>query len=146
LQELGVPAVTIPSLRIFAGLAALIVWGSPAGAQDAKPALYTAAQAQAGGIVFVQNCATCHGSALEGGMGPALKGVAFGERAVAQSLTAQSLLDVAAYTMPQSNPGSLKPEDYNAVVAYVLQQNGYPAGATALAPNAPGMKETRITP
>src|SRR5688572_20136154 len=136
----------IPSLRIFAGLAALIVWGSLAGAQDAKPALYTAAQAQAGAMVFARNCATCHGSALEGGIGPGLKGVAFGERAVAQSLTAQSLLDVVAYTMPQSNPGSLKPEDYNAVVAYVLQQNGYPAGATALAPNAPGIKETRITP
>jgi mono/diheme cytochrome c family protein len=136
----------MPSLRILAGLAAIIVLNSAAGAQDAKPTLYTAEQAQAGAMVFAQNCATCHGNALEGGMGPALKGTAFGERAVAQSLTAQSLLDVTAYTMPQSNPGSLKPEDYNAVVAYVLQQNGYRAGATALAPNGPGMKETRITP
>ena len=143
---MGTPAVTIPSLRICAGLAAIIVLISQACAQDAKPALYTAGQAQAGAMVFAQSCATCHGSALEGGMGPALKGAAFGERAIAQSLTAQSLLDVAAYTMPQSNPGSLKPEDYNAVVAYILQQNGYPAGAIALAPNGPGMKETRITP
>lgn len=143
---MGVPAMTIPSLRICAGLAVIMVMTSQACAQDAKPALYTAAQARAGAMVFVQNCAICHGSTMEGGMGPALKGAAFGERAIAQSLTAQSLLDVAAYTMPQSNPGSLQPEDYNAVVAYILQQNGYPAGAVALAPNAPGMKETRITP
>lgn len=138
--------MTIPSLRIYAGLAAIIVMTSQARAQDARPALYTAAQARTGAMVFAQSCAACHGSALEGGMGPALKGAAFGERAIAQSLTAQSLLDVAAYTMPQSNPGGLPPEDYNAVVAYILQQNGYPAGGIALAPHGPGMKETRITP
>lgn len=133
-------------LKIAVAFATFAVPVPAAHAQDAKPTLYTAEQAQAGAMVFAQNCATCHGGTLEGGMGPALKGAAFGERAAAQSLTAQALLDVAAYTMPQSNPGSLKLEDYNAVVAYILQQNDYPAGATALASNGPGMKETRITP
>ena len=48
------------------------------------------------------------------------------------ALTA-GLLDVIANTMPQSDPGSLKPAEYAAVTAYIMQQNGYPAGTAALA-------------
>jgi mono/diheme cytochrome c family protein len=117
-----------------------------AGAQTAKPALYTAEQATAGATVYSQSCAACHGTQLEGVAAPALKGSIFGDMATAQGLTAQSLLDVIANTMPQSEPGSLKPEDYNAVTAYILQQNGYPAGTTPLANGAAGMKDAKITP
>ncbi len=117
-----------------------------AGAQDAKPALYTADQATAGAAVYSQSCAACHGPQLEGVAAPALKGSVFGEMATAQSLTVDSLLDVIVNTMPQSDPGSLKPEDYAAVTAYILQQNGYPAGTTALAKGAAGLKDAKITP
>ena len=117
-----------------------------AGAQAAKPALYTADQATAGAAVYSQSCAACHGPQLEGVAAPALKGSVFGEMATAQSLTADSLLDVIVNTMPQSDPGSLKPEDYAAVTAYVLQQNGYPAGTTPLAKGAAGLKDAKITP
>ena len=116
-----------------------------AGAQPAKPALYTADQATAGAGVYAQACAACHGSQLEGVAAPALKGSAFGEMATAQSLTADAMLDVIANTMPQSDPGSLKPEDNNAVTAYILQQNGYPAGSTALAKGAAGL-DAKVTP
>ena len=77
---------------------------------------------------------------------PPLKGPAFGEMATAQGLTAAALLDVIVNTMPQSDPGALKPEEYNAVTAYILQQNGYPAGGAALAPGAAGLKDAKITP
>ena len=117
-----------------------------AGAQPAKPALYTADQASAGAAVYAQSCAACHGQQLEGVAAPALKGSAFGEMATAQGLTAQTLLDVIANTMPQSDPGSLKPEEFAAVTAYILQQNGYPAGSAALTTGAAGLKDTKITP
>ena len=117
-----------------------------AGAQSAKPALYTAEQATRGDAVYSQSCAACHGQQLEGTAAPALKGSVFGEMAAAQSLTAQTLLDVIANTMPQSDPGSLKPEDNAAVSAYILQQNGYPAGTAALANGAAGMSDAKITP
>lgn len=128
--------------------AALLLAALPqlAGAQDSKPALYTADQASAGAAIYSQSCGTCHGVQLEGVAAPALKGPAFGEMATAQSLTAAALLDVVTNTMPQSDPGSLKPEDYNAVTAYILQQNGYPAGGTALAAGAAGLKDAKITP
>ena len=115
-------------------------------AQSAKPALYTEAQANAGAAIYTQSCAACHGSQLEGVAAPALKGPPFGDMANAQSLMVDTLLDVISNTMPQSDPGSLKPEDNAAVTAYILQQNGYPAGATPLAKNAAGLKETKITP
>ena len=117
-----------------------------AGAQSAKPALYTAEQATKGAAGYSQSCAACHGQQLEGTAAPALKGSVFGEMAAAQSLTAQTLLDVIANTMPQSDPGSLKPEDNAAVSAYILQQNGYPAGTAALANGAAGMSDAKITP
>ncbi len=115
-------------------------------AQATKPALYTADQATAGASVYAQGCAACHGAQMEGVAAPALKGSAFGDMATAQSLTADALLDVIANTMPQSDPGSLKPEEYAAVTAYILQQNGYPAGSTALAKGAAGLKDVKVTP
>jgi mono/diheme cytochrome c family protein len=117
-----------------------------ASAQGAKPALYTADQASAGAAVYAQACGACHGAQLEGVAAPALKGSVFGEMATAQGLTVDSLLDVIANTMPQSDPGSLKPEDYAAVTAYILQQNGYPAGTTALAKGTAGLKDAKVTP
>jgi mono/diheme cytochrome c family protein len=117
-----------------------------AGAQDAKPALFTADQGTAGAAVYSQACAACHGPQLEGVAAPALKGSVFGEMATAQSLTVDSLLDVITNTMPQSDPGSLKPEEYAAVTAYILQQNGYPAGSTPLAKGGAGLKDAKVTP
>lgn len=115
-------------------------------AQGAKPALYTDTQASAGAAVYAQSCAACHGSQLEGVAAPALKGPAFGDMASAQSLTAGALLDVISNTMPQSDPGSLKPEEFAAVTAYILQQNGYPAGTVALTKDEAGLKDAKITP
>ena len=134
------------SLLLLSAVALIAVAPHLAGAQAAKPALYTADQATAGAAVYSQSCAACHGPQLEGVAAPALKGAVFGEMATAQSLTVDSLLDVIVNTMPQSDPGSLKPEDYAAVTAYVLQQNGYPAGTTPLAKGAAGLKDAKITP
>ena len=117
---------------ITAGASVLAILPMKAGAANVKPALYTAPQAEHGASVYQQSCAACHGNLLEGVAAPALKGSAFNEMATAQSLTVDGLLTVVANTMPQSDPGSLKPEQINAVVAYILQQNSYPAGPTAL--------------
>ncbi|HET7085733.1 MAG TPA: c-type cytochrome [Rhizomicrobium sp.] len=134
------------SLLLFSALALLAAAPHLAGAQAAKPALYTADQATQGAAVYAQACAACHGAQMEGVAAPALKGSAFGEMAAAQSLTVDTLLDVIANTMPQSDPGSLKPEEYGAVTAYILQQNGYPAGSAALTKDAAGVKGAKVTP
>jgi len=133
------------SLLLFSA-AALIALPNLAGAQDAKPALFTADQGTAGAAIYSQSCAACHGQQLEGVAAPALKGSTFGEMATAQSLTVDALLDVITNTMPQSDPGSLKPEENAAVTAYILQQNGYPAGSTPLAKGGAGLKDAKVTP
>lgn len=135
------------SFKVIAGaVAVLAILPHQAIAADAKPALYTAAQAQAGASVYQQSCAACHGTSLEGVAAPALKGQGFGEMASAQSLTVDTLMAVIANTMPQSDPGSLTPIQVNAVVAYILQQNGYPAGANALAPDTAAQAHVRLAP
>ena len=64
------------SVGLIAGCVLLAVAGAAllSRAEADSPALYTAAQASAGGTIFAQQCATCHGAQLEGVAGPALKG------------------------------------------------------------------------
>ena len=133
-----------PSRKLI--VAIVLLAPQAAVAQATKPALYTDAQAQAGAAIYSQSCAACHGPQLEGVAAPALKGSAFGDMATAQGMTADQLLDVITNTMPQSDPGSLKTDEYNAVTAYVLQQNGYPAGTVALTKDAAGLKGAKVTP
>lgn len=131
--------------QMVAGMvAALAVLPNSAGAFVVKPALYTAAQAHEGANIYQQSCAACHGTSLEGGAAPALKGAGFAEMASAQSLTVDTLMAVIANTMPQSDPGSLAPVQVNAVVAYILQQNGYPAGASVLTPETAAQAHVRL--
>lgn len=127
---------------VAAAAGSLALLSNFASAEDATtPAVYTADQAAAGAAVYAQSCAVCHGPALEGVAAPALTGDAFHEMAEAQQLTAATLLSVTAQTMPQSNPGTLTPEQYNQVTAYILQQNGYPAGPAPLTQDAPLLKD-----
>jgi mono/diheme cytochrome c family protein len=116
------------------GLAILGIFGASAAWAATPPAIYTAAQATAGAAVFSQNCAMCHGANLGGGAGPALIGQAFA--AASSGYTVGAIFGEIAEQMPAGNPGSLTHDQYTAVLAYILQQNGYPAGGTALDYNA----------
>ena len=108
-------------------------------APEGAPA-YTAAQAADGQKVYADNCAVCHGPGLEGGAGPALAGAQFRKAWIEAGRTVADFHDVTSRSMPQTAPGSLKPEEYLAVTAYVLSKNGYPAGTEPLAPANLGRK------
>ena len=95
------------------------------------PALYTSAQANAGAAAFAQNCAVCHGATLGGGGGPALVGSAF----TPAGTTIGSVFNVLAKQMPATNPGGLSQGQYEDLMAYILQKNGYPAGSTPISYN-----------
>ena len=51
-----------------------------------------------------------------------------------------ALFDHVTTTMPEDNPGSLKPQQYADVVAYFLKLNGYPAGKAELQDQADALK------
>jgi mono/diheme cytochrome c family protein len=97
-------------------------------AQTAGP--YSAAQATDGQTVYTTQCVACHGAKLEGGAGPSLAGDQFLSRWTGK--TASDLNDFISSLMPQTNPGGLTSTQYLAVLAYILQQNKYPAGSTPL--------------
>src|SRR5207253_193031 len=92
------------------------------------PAVFTADQARQGRRVYKTACASCHGSDLEGAAAPPLAGPAFLQTWQPPARSAQDLYHVMRVTMPKLAIGSLKPDDYTAVFAFLLQRNGWPAG------------------
>jgi quinoprotein glucose dehydrogenase len=92
-------------------------------AKSVNEGVYTAAQADRGAAVFKTTCTACHDTAR-------FTGDDFLAGWTGKSLHA--LFDHVSTTMPEDNPGSLKPQQYADVVAYFLKLNGYPEGKAEL--------------
>ena len=114
-------------------IAAIIGWAS-ASAQSSSSVwdgIYTEAQAALGTQEYGQHCAMCHGSGLNGnGEAPALQGGEFLDDF--DGLTVGDLFDRLRKSMPSNAPGSLTPQGYADILAYMLKANGFPAGQTPL--------------
>lgn len=88
------------------------------------------AQLAWGGELFAERCAGCHGGD-EGGAGPALIGPgALPRERDVDSVereddfhTAADVLEFVSEEMPDTDPGSLAPQQYAAIVAYILYEN-----------------------
>jgi alcohol dehydrogenase (cytochrome c) len=90
-------------------------------------ALYTAAQADAGRVVYLSRCASCHLPDLGGSNeAPQLAGAnfvrAWGGR------TTNDLLTYILTDMPPADRGNLRKENCLNLVAFLLSANGAPAG------------------
>jgi mono/diheme cytochrome c family protein len=116
------------ALGLLLGAAAVTVHQLPAQAQAAG--VFTAAQADQGAKLYGANCAACHSANLSGGAGPALAGAPFMKKWTGK--TADDIHGYMSSLMPMTAPGSLKPAEYLAITAFILQKNGYPAGTAAL--------------
>jgi cytochrome c len=111
-----------------------------AAAQDHRASVwdgvYTNAQADRGRALYDRHCRTCHGRDLEGQLAlptegqwsarPPLRGWEF--RANWNQLTLRDLSERIRISMPQNAPGTLRRPQVADILAYVLQQNGYPSG------------------
>jgi len=93
-------------------------------------ALFTEDQATQGEEVYTANCVACHGTNLEGSVGPELAGDAFQTKWQGEAVGA--LYAYVHDNMPLGAGGSLGDDEYANVVAYILSQNGLEAGDTAL--------------
>jgi polar amino acid transport system substrate-binding protein len=98
------------------------------------PALYTEDQATKGALAYFKNCAMCHAPLLDGQSagysGPALKGPEFADPSYNFHLS--DIFNFVAKLMPAATPGSLTHEQDVEIMAFILQQNGYPAGSKEL--------------
>lgn len=118
-------------------------------AADAKlttnSGVYSEAQATAGKAVYDANCSLCHGAKLRGTPGgPSISGGAH-----VKKWTSASIGDLYTFihtNMPPGKAGSLPPEQYLAVVAYLMKNDGWPAGENDLPADEDALSKIIIEP
>ena len=91
---------------------------------------YTSQQAAAGAKAYKKSCANCHGVTLQGGMGPALVGKPFWQAYGGKKVS--TLWSSVHTQMPMMAPNSVPVRTSINIMAFLLQKNGVPAGATPL--------------
>lgn len=97
--------------------------------------VYSAAQASRGKETFAFSCLGCHTTASH--TGPAFMGPWEGKPLA-------ELFLYIRYSMPKSEPGTLSPEEYAQVTAYILQLNGMPDGPGELPADSAALSMIRI--
>ena len=90
------------------------------GARTVRDRVFSAAQAERGARVFESICANCHEIAEFTGEG------AYLEEVEGESLW--DTFDFVSSKMPDDDPGSLRPDEYAAVLAYIFSVYGLPSG------------------
>jgi mono/diheme cytochrome c family protein len=120
---------------------------APLVAQDPPPiwaGVYTAAQAERGRTVVENHCSECHHADLSGGEGPALMGSSFMVKWEMQSV--ERLFHKIRDTMPEVGSTDVTHAEKLDTVAYILQQNGFPAGAAELSDVTGALAAIRMLP
>jgi hypothetical protein len=109
--------------------------------------VFTSGQAARGGEGYRTYCRKCHGGSLEGGPvqdlddpAPALRRDGFGVSRGSLGALYNYLIEF----MPYDAPGGLEERAYTDIIAYIMQENGYPAGSTELVPNVEVLKTIRV--
>ncbi|MDP1858594.1 MAG: PQQ-binding-like beta-propeller repeat protein [Gemmatimonadaceae bacterium] len=116
-----------------------------AGAQATPPtASFLAAQSEHGRALYAQHCASCHGAQLTGGSASPLAGQSFQSRWAQPSRSLDDLFYVMRTSMPFGAGGTLSNDEYLALLAFMLEQNGQPAGARALVSDRVTLGAARI--
>ncbi len=123
------------------GLTALLSAQAPAAPAQGAAArsiwsgIFTSEQAQLGAFLYDTHCSMCHAPNMTGRLdadGDAfpLVGSEFWRRHEGKGLN--ETFTFMRTRMPLGAGGSLRDRDYAAILAYILEQNGYPAGMTEL--------------
>jgi mono/diheme cytochrome c family protein len=109
--------------------------------QTVGQGVYSDAQAARGKTLYQSKCATCHGDALGGQIGPPLTGSDF-----VSVWSKESLFELGSKirnTMPQGEPGSLSSDQTADLLAYILQAGKIPSGRADLRGDEATLKALR---
>ena len=119
--------------RVFSFI--LLAFAGCSGRQHAQSTLagvFTAEQAARGKDIYSGMCASCH-IGLGNHTGPVFRtrwgGTNLGE-----------MFGYISNNMPKNDPGTLAPDEYVAVMAYLLELNGMPAGSKPLPVDSVALK------
>jgi mono/diheme cytochrome c family protein len=137
----GIRWSVLAALCFYPAVASLT---AQAGVKNVRDGVFTSDQALRGKSGYDGVCARCHGAPLTGsqGNGPALKGPAF--LAHWDKDTLGSLFTKIRDTMPLNDAGTLTDEVKLQILAYLLEQNGFPAGKTDLPAEVNALEEIGI--
>lgn len=108
---------------------------SNGGGTSTNDGVYTREQAIRGQDVYAGNCKSCH--TPESHTGPVFT----------TKWNGKPLLDLYAYVrdlMPKNDPGTLSPEEYADVLAYMLRMNKLPVGDADLPADTTVLKRIRF--
>lgn len=108
--------------------------GSP-GERSVMEGVFTTSQARRGEQQFKQTCTSCHTV-------DQMTGSRFRSRWVDE--TVGDVFDFLINTMPGGDPGSLMPDEYASIVAFLLRQSDYPSGEKELSSVLEELKKIRI--
>jgi mono/diheme cytochrome c family protein len=128
----SVIVATASTLALTAGAVAL---HGQTPQKTTNAAVFTADQAKRGEQMFSERCGACHDPAR-------FTGDAFFDAFDGKAL--KELWDIASGTMPEDNPGSLKPQEYGDIIAYFLHLNAFPAGDAELPGDAGAMANIKV--
>jgi mono/diheme cytochrome c family protein len=92
--------------------------------KSVKTGVYTPEQADRGVALSKRKCASCH--APNRFTDDQLFLTPYAGKPLWE------MFEVISDSMPEDDPGGLKPEEYADVIAYILRLNGFPAGQTEL--------------
>jgi mono/diheme cytochrome c family protein len=124
LIALGAATVLVAALRSAPG-------GAQSPSRSTWSGIYSSAQAERGLKVYFATCSQCHGPDMTGiDSAPPLTGGKFA--ANWNGVTLGDMVERIRISMPQNDPGTLARADIADVTAYILQQNGFPAGESEL--------------
>ena len=130
-------ALLLATLACTAATAGQAPSAPPADPRTILDRVYSVAQAERGESTFKRSCTGCHAA------------TDFAQGMVASHWEGGSLDDIfeiVAKYMPANDPGSLKPEEAAAVIAFFLHMDGYPVGYNDLPGDAAVLAKIGIVP
>ena len=126
---------TISLILLLSFLAVRAIASDSAEIVSFSDGIYNKAQAKSGKKLYKKHCLSCH---EKGYFEPVF--LAW------QGESAGMLYEVMSAAMPESSPGSLDPDEYADIFAYVLKEIGYPASTARLDPDSEAFSKIIIRP
>lgn len=131
----------VPSRLLFVAAISAAPWFSVPAQQtgdatlSASSGVYSNAQATRGRDLYAMQCRSCHTPESHTG---AIFDSWWGGRLLSD------LFEYVQERMPKNEPGSLTPQEYADVVAYLLRMNKLPSGAEELSTDVAVLRRIRI--
>ena len=118
------------------GLAASWTLMAQTAGRTVRDGVFTSEQAERGARVFGTICTNCHEIAEFTGPGAYLEDV--------EGKPLWETFELVSSEMPEDDPGSLRPEEYAAVLAYIFSIYGVPSGEAELAADQASLEAITI--